>query len=254
MNNNTKSEYNNYHLLPSFSITNIFGNIYNSMFPPSINDMAESVELSEHIINSVVRSVNYSSKFCNYCELSNIFYDKYNKDILLGILKGAEHINCHHCYGRVQYHKNNENLFKEANMYFECYKNIIQNYVWTNKNIKILRSNGEIFDSIIIKGSPIMFNNDNLMIYVEFFENDIQLNKWVYLNDTIITEKEDDVFINNKTIRGILTLNPELKNEQLVLTINNHPEWLNEYRKKWIKLFTDQINKMDVNYKFEYED
>jgi len=161
-------------------------------------------------------------------------------------LDGAQQISKHHCYGNIQYHKTNENLFDQANMYFEANQNIINKQSFAGKQIKIQRSSGEIVDGYIVKDSCLRIIDDNLMMYVKFMIDNEIYYKYVSL-----------INYNSKQlklpIQGILTLNPELKDEELILTIKHNPKWLDEYREPWKKLFITKLDEIGIKYKFIYE-
>jgi hypothetical protein len=230
------------HICSSVKINKVNNKLDFISFPPT---RKEDTELNENIINAVVRSITYSSKICNYCELSNTTFSKDNTNIIMDYLAGSQNISNHHCYGCIQYDKTKQELFDQANMYFEYDMNIIQKHSLSEKSIKIPRSNGDTSNGIIVKDSCLRLLENNLMVYVEFTDNEQLNNKWVRFIDYKNGEK---------VTKGLFTLNPELKNEQLVLTIKNHPEWLNEYREPWKKIFEKEFNKININYKFEYED
>ena len=95
---------------------------------------------SDSIINAVFRSTRFSSKICNYCELSKKFYPKEN-DLIIGILNCSKQLSFHYCFGNIQYHPSKTQYFEEANMFFEYEQNIIQKQSWVGENIKIQESN-----------------------------------------------------------------------------------------------------------------
>ena len=187
----------------------------------------------------------YSSKFVNICELSNEKYDKEDNNLIIGILDGSKQLSNHHCFGNIQYHKKNKKYFDYANMFFEYYQNLIQHQSWGGKNINIQRSNGKIQNVNIYNDSCLRYFHNKLMFYVEFIDNGQKYNKWVSLLDYI-----DD---NKNIIFGILTLNPKLMNEELFLTIYEHPEWMNKYREEWKELFSRELNRTKIKYKFIYK-
>lgn len=229
---------------PSVVISNKNNNLHLVSFPPVNN---ENMNTIDRIISAVFRSIHYSSKICNYCELEGKYYQEEDTDLILRYLNSAQQISNHHCYGCIQYHKSNENYFDQANMYFEADQNIINKQSFAGKQIKIQRSSGEIVDGHITKDSCLRYIDDNLMMYVEFIVDNEKYYKYVSLID-----------YNSKRLKntsyGILTLNPELKDEELILTIKNNPEWLDEYRKPWKELFITELDKIGIKYKFIYEE
>lgn len=236
------SEKQKINYAPSITISEKNNKLCLISFPPVAND---NMTTTDRIIHAVFRSTNYSSKRCDYCELDGNYYTEDDNNLGIRYLDGAQQICRHHCYGCIQYHTSNEKLFDQANMYFECEKSIINKQSFAGKQIKIQRSSGKIVDGCITKDSCLRIINDYLMMYVEFIVNDEIYYKYVRLLD---------YNHGDKLTKGLLTLNPELKNEQLVLTIKNHPEWLNEYREPWKKLFEKELNKINIHYKFKYED
>ena len=201
----------------------------------------------DRIMYTVFRSTHYSSKKCNYCELDGKYYPEDDTNLILRYLNGAQQISKHHCYGCIQYHKSNENYFDQVNMYFECDKNIIYKQSFAGKQIKIQRSSGEIVDGNITKDSCLRYIDGHLMMYVEFMKGSELYYKYV----SLIDYNNEKLSIH---IKGILTLNPELKDEELILTIKNNPEWLDEYREPWKELFITELDKIAIKYKFIYEE
>ena len=64
---------------------------------------------------AVYRSMNFSSKFCGICELTNKKYSE--KEVRMIKLKSAEYIN-HHCLGNIFYHPENEKYLDYAKYVF----------------------------------------------------------------------------------------------------------------------------------------
>ena len=103
-----------------------------------------------------------------------------------------------------------------------------------------------LLETNIHKDSCLRILNDHLMFYIEFEENNEVYHKWVRLND-YYSEKR------NQTDKGILTLNPELCEKELILYVNESPEWMNCIRQNWIELFTSKFEDLSVKYKFKYK-
>lgn len=213
-------------------------------FPPSHNTLDNIIE---NIKSAVFRSTMFTSKHVYKCELSQKFYEGDKLDGLRwNELKGAHQINSHHCYGRIQYHLDNEKYMKDANMYFECMQEMFQNHNWNNKEIKIQRSDGRIQDVTISENSIIRYNMGRLMFYVEFYENKENYNKLVPLT-SYISEKD------NSKIKGILELNPHLIKAELIIYIGEHPAWMNIEREELVELFEEQLKKVNYIYpEFNY--
>lgn len=212
-------------------------------YPPTMKT-EEDVHFSEHIKDAVYRCMNFTSKRCSYCELSGKYYD--DDSLILYQVPGAKNINNHHCAGNIIYHKDSEEYLKYADMYFEWQENAIQKHSWCGETIKYQRSNGDIMESTIFPNSPIRFGENKLLVYVEFINDNLIYNKWVpFLSYTSRRVGE---------VKGVLELNPHLKDKELILSISNHPEWMNEERIEWKSLMEKQLTKCSLNYKFEIVD
>lgn len=206
-----------------------------------IHTEKQNVSKPNTIKDAVWKSMNFSSKKGSKCELSGKLYD--SDSLHLGILDGAQSINQCHWSGNIIYHKDNEHLLNDANCWFEYQETIIQNHYWTNKNIIIQRSNGDKINVPICKNSCIRIQFDKILFYVEFIEKGQILNKWVPLLKYFSNSKQQEIL-------GILDLNPELINEELILTIKNHPKWMDDERQKWKKQFEDKLNESGIKYTF----
>ena len=76
------------------------------------------MELDLSIIkDSYFRSIMFSHKYMDRCELTNNEYK--DNSILCKRLKGIYYIGSHHCYGSICYHPDNHHLFKYAEAYKE---------------------------------------------------------------------------------------------------------------------------------------
>lgn len=227
-------------------------------YPPLKNN---SENISEHIKDAVYRCMNLTSKQINFCELSGEYYsDDDNSDqdlepheeekgrLLMTKLIGADHINNHHCSGNIIYHSSKSDYVKDANMYFEWQESIIQKQSWDGKKVKIERSNQEIMEANIVDKSGLRYNKDRgmLMMYVEFINNSELLYKWVPLTNYQSKSLKREV-------KGILELNPNLLEENLILTIDEHPEWMNEERDELKKLMQDELNKTNLKFVFKIQ-
>lgn len=212
-------------------------------FPP-LPKNHKSDELADNIKDAVLRSMYYSSKFAYRCEISNNDYKPGSSEedgLRITYLKCAQQLSKHHCYGSIQYHIDYKEYLKYANMYFECDEKIIQNHNWCNKVVNIQRSNNSIFLTNIFKECGIRFLSNCIMFYVEFEVNNEVLYKWVPLTD--YTSKS-----TGKKRTGLLNLNENLVNEELVLYIGEHPEWMNKEREELIEFYTTELNKVVENY------
>lgn len=192
---------------------------------------------------AVFQSINFTSKRLNVCELTNNTYPE--DTLMVEKLRGVEQISDHHCYGCIQYHPDNYILFKEANMYFECYMNLIQKHSWTGLEIKIQRSNGDIMTTNIHDNSCIIYFKEQVWFFIEFKKNDQIYNKCIPLSDYLSESR-------GITDKGIITLNPHFKEKELILYIDKHPGWLNTQRNKWKDIFETVFKKSGIKFKFEY--
>lgn len=197
-----------------------------------------------HISLAVFQSTFFTSKRVNLCELTHNTYPK--DTLMVERLHGAEQISNHYCYGCIQFHPDNYILFKEANMYFECYMNLIQKHSWTGLEIKIQRSNGDIMTTNIYDNSCIRYFEEQVWFFIEFKKNKQIYNKYIPLSD-YYSESE------GITDKGIISLNPHFKEKELILYIDKHPEWLNTHREKWKNIFETEFKKSGIKFKFEYK-
>ena len=100
----------------------------------------------------------------------------------------------------------------------------------------------------IVDKSGLRYNKDRgmLMMYVEFINNSEIFYKWVPLTNYQSKSLKREV-------KGILELNPNLLEENLILTIDEHPEWMNEERDELMKLMRDELNKTNLKYVFKIQ-
>ena len=188
-----------------------------------LHQQEQNVSESDTIKNTVWKCMNFSSKVANICELTGKSCNSSDLDLHMAVLDGAKTINPCHWSGDIIYHKDNKHLLNDANCWFEIQELIIQNYSWANKNVTIQRSNGDKINVPIHKYSCIRIQFDKILFNIEFIEKEQVFNKWVPLVKYFSNSKQ-------KEILGILDLNPELINEELILTIKNHPEWMDDER------------------------
>jgi len=220
--------------------------IHADSFPPIENDKNDDNSIVDNIQRAVFRSTHFSSKFANKCEISNNCYINSDVGLMCAYLKGAQQLRNHHCYGCIQYHSDYENYIKDANMFFEYQQMIIQNHNWCDKTIKIKRSNGDVFETKIFKNSIIRYYKDKILFYVEFENNGEICNKWVPLTNYISERTGIETF-------GLLTLNPNLIDEELILYIGESPEWMKEERQEWNNIFDSKFKEICTNYsEFKY--
>lgn len=215
-----------------------------TFFPPEKDD---NTNVEEIIPNSVYRCFHFSSKLVNRCELTNKYYkDEEAEKLVSSKLKGAEQLSNRHCSGVIVYHPDNEKYLDFANMYFECQENIIQKHSWCEKNINIQRTNGDILATKIMEDSCVRLRNGKIMFYVKFIINEEAYFKWVPLTDYYSES-------TNTEISGLITLNPNILDDEIILQIDKHPEWMNEERTEWKDKFNDAFNNSGIKYKFSYD-
>ena len=214
-----------------------------SQFPPQIKS-EQSIE--DNIKDAVFKSMNFSSKMINTCEFTGVIH---KEGVYMFRLDGANYLNDHHCSGQIMYHEDNKKYIKEANIYFECYYNYIQKYSLTDLKLNFERSNGDISEGSVPIDSGILYiqSRDALGLYIDFIENNQKLYKWVTFIDTVSKS-------TGKLSKGLITLNPELQNHELIIYIKKHPEWLNEDRVKWLTFMDDQLKKTNLKYSLRYEE
>ena len=147
------------------------------------------------------------------------------------------------------FHPDNEKYIKDANIYFECYYNYIQKHSLTDLKLTFQRSNGNLCEGTVPVDSGILFINskDTLSLYIEFIENNQTFFKWVAFNDTVSTSTDIEM-------KGLISLNPELKEKELIIYIKNHPEWLDDFRKEWKDKMINYLDNIPITYSLRYQD
>ncbi|VVU95648.1 hypothetical protein CPAV1605_1401 [seawater metagenome] len=199
-------------------------------------------DIIDIIKNNVMRSTLFTTKNITKCELTDKFYPEDENNLIFYSLKGARAINQHHCYGSIVYHKENEKYLKYADMFYECYDNVIQHHSLQNKKINILRSSGKIETVLIPIFSPIKLFSDSrgLSIFVEISKNKIW--KWVSFADKYSKSLK-------KNVLGVINLNPKLfeENLEIFFRVENTP--LKEQRQQLLNTIKIELNKLAINYK-----
>jgi hypothetical protein len=194
------------------------------------------------IKNNVVKSTLSTLKAIGKCELTNKTYKEDTNEIMLYKLKGAEAVNSHHCYATIFYHKENEKYLKYANMYYECFDSLIQKHSLQNKTVNLYRSNGDIDKGYIDVESPIKFFEDTRGMCVYIKIKDSELSKWVPFNDTFSNSL-------NKVYPGLLSLNKELFDEELIIYFDSQSYPYDNDRDRFKKFFVSELDKLSINYK-----
>jgi len=196
----------------------------------------------ENIKESVFRSMNFTYKFCNLCEISG---KEYSNDLWLYKIKGAEFIKNHHCAGDIQYHKYYKHFLDDINVYFEIQEKYFQNHSLDNMKLKFQRSNGDILEGTVVEGSGILYisSRDELGLYITFNVNGENLFKWIPFNNTYSKSLQ-------KETKGLLSLNKELKDKELIIYLKEPPEWLKIERKEFIDIMKKHLDKIELKYLF----
>ncbi len=213
-------------------------NVRGISFPP----IKKNQDLGEHIKDAVFRSMNFTSKMINYDELSGKYVDEYEDDnnLRLITLQGATQVLQHHCSGRIQCDITNTENIRFANMYFEVQETCIQNNSLQGKNIKIERSNGNIIDGIISSDSIIKYSErfNSFMVHSEFKIGNDVFYKFIPFKNY---ER------NGKIYKGLLELNPQLLDEDLIVTILESPDWMIEERNEWYESIKSHFKEYNFN-------
>ena len=55
-------------------------------------------------------------------------------------------------------------------------------------------------------------------------------------------------------MKGLISLNPELKEKELINYIKNHPEWLDDFRKEWKDKMINYLDNIPITYSLRYQD
>jgi hypothetical protein len=205
-------------------------------YPPVFKEQSNA----EHIKDAVFRCMKFSSKFINYDELEGKYVTEDNNNLKYISLDGANQISNHHCAGIIQSSINNTEYIKQANMYFEIQENCIQKNSLQGKNIKIQRRDGTIINGKITNNSILRYNKhlDDIMIHSEFIICKDIFNKFIPFHRYEYDEVE---------IKGLLELNPQLLEEDLIITIYNSPKWMKDERDAWYKFIKLKLEKSKFN-------
>ena len=86
---------------------------------------------------------------------------------------------------------------------------IIRDHSWKGLPIKVERSSVQILNTNISENSCIRYFKNKIMFYIQFKENNQLYNKWISPIDYYSESQE-------KTVKGFLSLNPELYQKELI--------------------------------------
>ena len=208
-------------------------------FPPIVEDKT----IEESIRSAVFRSMNFTHKVCNTCELTNKIYD--GDQLKMSRLKSAEYIKSHHCAGNIIYHPENAKHLDVANMYFECQQKMIQSHSLQGKTVLFERTNGEIQKGTIVEDCCLLYMKlyDDFGLHITFMVDDEPKYKWITINDRFSNSM-------NKTVKGLYLLNQDIFNDEIKLVIKECPEWLATEREFWIKFIQDKLDKNKIKFTF----
>jgi len=197
----------------------------------------------ENIKEAVFRSMNFTSKFINVCEISG---KEYTNNIYLHKIQGAEYIRPHHCAGNIQYHKDYENFLEDINLYFEIQEKYFQNHSFSNLKLNFERSNGDILEGTVVKDSGLLYipSRESLALYITFRIDGEEFFKWIPLIDTFSKSL-------HKETKGLLGLNESLKEKELIIYVNETPEWLKLERTTFIETMKTKLDKTQLSYLFK---
>jgi hypothetical protein len=195
-----------------------------------------------NIKDAVFRSMNFTSKFCNLCEISG---KDYQNDLLLHKINGAEYIRNHHCAGNIQYHQDYKHFLDDVDIYFEIQEKYFQKHSFDNMKLKFQRSSGEKVEGTVVKNSGILYltSRDEIGLYITFKLAGEDMFKWVPLNDTYSNSLK-------KETKGLLSLNETLKEQELIIYVKETPEWLKIERETFIDMMKVYLDKTKLTYSF----
>ena len=194
----------------------------------------ETTNLKERLEELLYRCFNFTSKFCGVDEFTGERYPE--EDLRLYTIRGAKTYNSHFCAGDILYHPNNKYLKKWIELMFWEKYNVIPSSNLSGKEIKVLRTSGNIEDGKIGEYEG--------LIYIKKMD---QYGVKVYVEDGL---KEKYVPLSK-----ILDYNPELN-----ITINiphreiydECPSWLLETYDNWINKISEYP--FTINYEMEYNE
>ena len=177
------------------------------------------MELKDRLEILLFRCFNFTSKRCNYDELSGKYYA--GGDLNMAMLRGTEAISQHHCAGNICYHESSEEYLKFLEIMFWDKHKIIFDHNLKNRDIKILRSSGEIETG---------------------FVEDVSM-CWGDSYDDFVLK----VSLENKTLeKGIvlgklLDLNPDIELEIRLPTFNDLPDWVEKIFLNWTTFIKNNV-------------
>ena len=173
----------------------------------------ETTDLKERLEILLVRCFSFTSKLCNYDELTGMHSS--GDDMFCSVLTGSDSISDHHCAGSIQYNKSSEVYLKYLEIMFWNKYKVITDHTLKNREINILRSSG-----IKEKGH---IGNKSI--------------RWSKTHNEFLIKVsiENDTLEKHIVLGKILELNPELEIEVKLPIINDLPDWVNEEYLEWKK-------------------
>jgi len=174
---------------------------------PEITDLKERLEIL------LVKCFSFTSKRCNYDELTGRYSSE--DDMLWSVLKGSDAISNHHCAGSILHNKSSKGYLKYLEIMFWNKYKVITTHTLKKRDINILRSNG-IKDKGHIENPAMRWSKTH--------------------NEFIIkVSMENNTLEKHIVLRKIIELNPEIEIEVSLPIINDLPDWVNKEYLEWKK-------------------
>ena len=196
--------------------------------------------MSHEIIKfSVENSLIFSMKHTSICELTGKYYED---DIHSFRLLGSEYINPHHCYGSIFYHLSNKHLCEDANIYFECTKQLLTSHSLQGTEVRIQRSNGDFNTIMIEQDNPIFYcsERDVLAINIRLKDN---LTKIVSLTDYYSSRSKS-------MVSGLFSINPALNKEPLQIIVKKGSGIFEIDQCIWENKMSTYLTSANIDHKF----
>lgn len=238
----TQSTFSHSDISPSIVINTLPNSqtqVINSFPPNRSSQTTASMDERERILincaNAYYRSIYFSSKLEGVCELSDTPYpskeDDENNGVFCKQLTGISYISSHHCYGVVQYHISNIDLFPIVEAYKDFDHTMVTRHNLQGKSLQIKRSNGNIEIVTINSDAPLTcykFNGVDKFIIIKttLGENSEYVKKiplHTYTNET-----------DNAVHTGFIEMNPTVFTDDFVLRLGyqDHP-YMETERTQW---------------------
>lgn len=192
----------------------------------------ETTNLKNRLEEVIYRCLNFTSKFFGVDELTGKKYPE--EQLRIHKLKGAKTKNSHFCAGDILYHPDNEYLIKWIELMLWGKYDIIPSSNLCGKDIKVLRTSGDIEDGIIGKDEGLIYlrkiNEYGIKVYVE---NGLK-EKYVPLSKILDYNTELNIAIN-------------IPHREIY---DECPSWLLDIYDNWINKISEYP--FTINYEMEY--